>query len=196
MSNTLQQMGDEVTTNVTTNGAEQNTGARVQQTLLAMLAREGQPNGYAPLNSSGSIVISTSGFLGKYLSSSILSSAALPVSDGVQANLTYLVLDPPGDWDVQSTFHYVVTSTTAYSRLIGSVSNTSGVLDATPDRFAETAVGTVTTGFNGAAPTVVTPVARFSVASITTAYAVSFSRFSASTMSCYGIIRARLMNGN
>lgn len=130
------------------------------------------------------------GSVGEFISSTVVLGSAVALTTNTLANMTSISLTP-GDWDVSCQMYFLPASTTSVVSGINSISTTSATGDYTPGNFGEQAYsssGTVLSGLNfnvNAGPR------RISISSTTTVYAVALASFTISTMSVYGIIRAR-----
>jgi hypothetical protein len=134
------------------------------------------------------------GNVGEYVESVIPAGAAITLTTVTNANLTSISLTA-GDWDVDCGSSFVGSGTTTILGYTTSLSTTSLTLDQTVGR-------SVTTGQAGQAPTTgngypgntITQSLgprRFSLGSTTTIYAVVQASFATSTLTAYGILRAR-----
>lgn len=130
----------------------------------------------------------SAGFVGEYAESNIASGSATSVTTATPKTITSISLTA-GDWDVDGVIHFLPAATTSITRLSTSLSLTTNTTDVTVGRFNQmTCNATVNGGATWSNPII--PL-RFSVASTTTVYLVADQTFTASTMTAYGIIRAR-----
>ena len=131
------------------------------------------------------------GFIGEYVSSSVLAGSAVSLSTGTTANITSISLDA-GDWDVNGTvFFDPAASTTSQYQTCG-ISKTSATYEvAAADNNVSNAGGA--SGSLGAGYGAVLPVGsyRASLATTTTIYLLASSVFAISTINAYGFISAR-----
>lgn len=130
------------------------------------------------------------GSVGEILSTVVLIGSPVSLTTATPANIATLSLTA-GDWDVWGEVWTAPDVTTTTSSISAAISATTGTLPTVP------AVGTalsVQTGFVTAAGTVVvanTGSCRVSLAGTTTYYLVASVAFAISTLSGYGVIRAR-----
>lgn len=146
------------------------------------------PGHYTGEPSTGSAV---AGQIGEYISSTVLSGSAVPLTSGTAANITSISLTA-GDWDVDSVAYLTTGTSTSYSNLISSLSTTTAALNTAPGQWFGNATAAQVAG-TGVTISSAIPPFRFSLASTTTIFLVVSSSFTVSTMSAYGILRARRM---
>jgi hypothetical protein len=131
----------------------------------------------------------TAGCIGEYIESVITSGSAVSLVSATAKNVTSISLTA-GDWDVDCINYFIVggtgTTTTDMRASLSLVTNTE---DVTPGRFAHTLLPTLTSS-GGTASTSIPPY-RFSLTSTNSIFLVAQSTFATSTMTAYGIIRAR-----
>lgn len=136
------------------------------------------------------------GYVGEYISSTIVQGSAVALTAGTPANVTSISLTA-GDWDVSLDAHFFGSTTTTVQYLEASISTTSVTLNETPGNAGIwTAAFASSTPFNfgrAASADVIVPVplVRLSLASTTTVFFVAQSLFATSTCSVFGLIRAR-----
>lgn len=130
------------------------------------------------------------GKIGEFMSSLIAPGAAVGLLTGIPMDVTTLSLTP-GDWDVDGVVAFLPTATTSYRSAGGAITLTSGAaLDLSSGAAAQWA---------GSATVPVAPFGmavgtlRVSIAALTTVYLVATAAFTLSTMSGFGMIRARRM---
>jgi len=131
----------------------------------------------------------TAGNVGEYASSIVLSGSAVSVSNGIAKDITTLPLTA-GDWDVSGTcFSNPAGSTTTSVMFcaIGTAANTNVIVPADNTAVTEYPFAVAA----GNSEWVPTGIARVSVSGTTTYHLVTQISFAVSTMSAYGIIRAR-----
>jgi hypothetical protein len=136
------------------------------------------------------------GFVGEYVSSSILSNAAVSLATTTVKDVTSISLTA-GDWDVWGCVALTGGSTTTLRVISGWLSTASATFPATSPESADNGFGLL---YNGANDTIfvnwgnpqvsLTP-KRFSLASTTTIYMSTLAIFSVSTCSAFGFIGAR-----
>lgn len=132
----------------------------------------------------------STGNVGEYIESSIPLASAVALTSTVAADVTSISLTA-GDWDVTADVTYNPAATTNFTLAFHSISNTSATQDSTTGgaynayRFPTGNVPAA--GFNTAG---VGPVRKL-LSATTTIYLVARANFTVSTMSAFGIIRAR-----
>lgn len=138
------------------------------------------------------------GSVGETISSAIASGSAVSMTDNIVANITSISLTA-GDWDVSAVAQFTGASGTNVSLLEGGISTTSATLpsqsSSNPGSLQFVAYSSNWAAFsvnsNTSSPAITIPPARISLASTTTIYLVAFARFTVSTCSAYGYLRAR-----
>lgn len=128
------------------------------------------------------------GNVGEILSASVLSGAAVGMASGTPVNLASLSLTP-GDWDVSCQPLFLLGTTTNVTFMAASISPTISGYNQTPGNFNQlsypgSVLGNVYAGVS------VGP-SRISLSATTTYYCVVNAGFTVSTMSVWGILRAR-----
>jgi hypothetical protein len=127
----------------------------------------------------------TAGYVGEFVSSSVLSASAISISTNTAKNLTTISLTA-GDWDVWGNVSFLAASTTVMTFGIAWVSSTSATL---PDSSLRSIWGGNITGPNNIG--VLALQQRFSLSGTTTIYISGYSSFATSTMTMCGNIFAR-----
>ena len=130
-----------------------------------------------------------SGKVGEYVESIIVSGSAVSLTTATAKTVTSISLTA-GDWDVDCIVYYSLGGTTNYTDYRASLSLSTNTLDATPGRLTDTSVPANAPGALGALSQAV-PAYRFSLSGTTSIFLIAQSSFTVSTMSAYGIIRAR-----
>jgi len=129
------------------------------------------------------------GYLGEYLTASLVTGSATALTTATPKNVISLSLTA-GDWDVGGVLGIKGGGTTTITYLIGCLSATSATLDTTLGRMA--AVSPRSDMLSVLADThIALPTARISLASTTTIYLVAQAGFATSTCSAFGAIFAR-----
>jgi hypothetical protein len=127
------------------------------------------------------------GNLGEYVSSSIASGSAVPLTTGTGANITSISLNA-GDWDVSGSTNYVSAGSTVVTVINAWTSTTSATPPTAPNNGGQG-------GWNGSVTgqplLVVVGSQRFSLATTTTIYLSTEAVFTTSTLTAYGFIGAR-----
>ncbi len=161
------------------------TGKIIQDGGIAISAGQypGQP-------STGS---ASAGNIGEFVSQNVPFASAVSITTTATAqNILTLAIPSGGDWDVTGLIGFVPAATTNVVSLVGSISLVTGTLDTSSDRFVtqnQSASGIVYN--SGSRPSIALPVTRISVASATSVYLVAFAQFTVSTITGFGILRAR-----
>ncbi len=132
----------------------------------------------------------SAGNVGEYVSSSIASGSAVSLTSGTPANLTSISLTA-GDWDAECNAFYIWGATTLGSYTRTSLSTTSATTDFTQDRYAVVAHYGISVADTSGWTTLRAGSARFSLSGTTTVYCVADTAFTTSTLSVFGILRAR-----
>ena len=155
------------------------------------LSRSG--NGGIPIQGTNTNDNAASGDVGEYSESTIPSTSAVSLTNGVAANMTSLHLTA-GDWDVTAALHFGGNAATTVSYAEGSISVGSAAPENGSLNTTYMANVTYFGSINGAGFGVVTGTRRVSIASTagsTTIYAVAQAGFAVNTMNVYGTMRAR-----
>ncbi len=130
------------------------------------------------------------GSVGETLSTVVLIGSPVSLTTATPANIATLTLNS-GDWDIWGEVWTAPDVTTTTSSISAAISATTGTLPTVP------AVGTalaIQSGFTAAAGTAIvsnTGSCRVSLSGTTTYYLVASVSFAISTLSGYGVIRAR-----
>lgn len=152
------------------------------------LSRSG--NGGIPLQGTNTNDSAAAGYVGEYISSTVVSGSAVALTNSTSANITSISLTA-GDWDVSAVTSFLTAVSTNVTVEATSISNTSATMDTTPGRVVSVrfAGGEVpgSGGFDGMG----IPPVRISLSGSTTIYLVANCSFTVSTLSSYGIISAR-----
>lgn len=130
----------------------------------------------------------TAGNIGEYVSASVVTGSAIALTTTTSANITSISLTA-GDWDVSSMVYFNPGATTSITQLISSQSQTTAVSDFTAGAFAEQNYA-ATVPAAGPLTLSISP-ERISLSGTTTIFLVTRATFTASTLSAWGIIRAR-----
>lgn len=116
------------------------------------------------------------------------SGSAISISNATATNITFLSLTA-GDWDVWGNIGFNPAGTTAITGLIAALNTVTSALPSYPNNGAVQQIfGPFTTG---TAQVISAGFRRYSLASTTTIYLISYANFSVSTMTSYGYIGAR-----
>lgn len=128
------------------------------------------------------------GIVGEYVEGILLQGAAVPVVTGTGKTIISIVLTA-GDWDIDGEiifFPAATTSITEFGACIHTIDNTFTLV---VGNFTDYSQAAAVQG--NSFRSVSTPTRRVSINAPTTYYLVAFSVFSISTMTAFGIIRAR-----
>jgi hypothetical protein len=132
------------------------------------------------------------GTVGEYLSSIVLTTSAISLTSGTEANVTSISLTA-GDWDVWAEGWFNAAATTTITELaVGININSTGLQGVPQDQTAVAVAGSFSAGL-ARAPSIVIPTApcRVSVSATTTYYLNVNSAFAVSTLAAYGKLCAR-----
>ncbi len=134
----------------------------------------------------------TAGNVGEYIESVIASGSAVNLTTATPANVTSIVLTA-GDWDVELGVNFIGGATTVITNAGASVSTSSATLDLANGHTVSSpgSAGALNaTNYLNSTFSLSLSSRRFSTAG-TTVYLVVQSSFTTSTLSAYGILRAR-----
>jgi len=171
------------TTDTLTNKTFNSTGTGNTLQVSGVTVSAGQYPGETTTGSA------TAGNVGEYIESIIASGSAVSLVSGTPKDLTTISLTA-GDWDVTATIFYLFPASTSYTILASSLSPTLNTLDPTPGR-ENFFVGAAAVPGAGISVTNSVGPARFSFSATTTLHLVGDAFFTVSTLSMYGILRAR-----
>jgi hypothetical protein len=132
----------------------------------------------------------TSGNVGEYIESILTLGSATALTTATAKTVVSISL-PAGDWEVDASAYYVPNTTTSITLILASLSLTTNVIDQTPGRFNESQFPAIVPGVTSTAYTYNIPNYRFSFSGTTSVFLVVQASFTVSTLSAYGIIRAR-----
>lgn len=131
----------------------------------------------------------TAGDVGEYISSTVLSTSAVGLTNGTAGNVTSVVLTP-GDWDVAGNVAFVAGASTTATVFAGGIGTSAATLPTAPGAGAFSQIG-VSVAAGGVEPCLPVGQTRLSLAGTSTAYLIAQSSFALSTMGAYGFIGAR-----
>lgn len=130
------------------------------------------------------------GYVGEYVSSTVLVGSGISLTSVTPADITSLSLTA-GDWDVWANYDFSAGASTDITQLLGWTSTTSATVPTVPN-------GGAFTGLNYGAGTHVGvndhfPIStkRYSLSGTTTVYLSTRCTFTVSTLTAYGFIGAR-----
>ena len=174
-------------TNSTTGNALSITATGTDSNIISSLIGKGT-GGWQVAGTSGADNAS-SGYVGEYISATVLSGSAVSASSGNPVDVTSISLTA-GDWDVSGVVDYLPAAGTIPSQLIAWISTTSATLPTRPNsgalsQLASSGLAASTT------QALQTGQMRINVSSTTTVYLSTTVVFSVSTMTVYGFIGAR-----
>ncbi|QOG23164.1 hypothetical protein [Bradyrhizobium sp. SEMIA] len=130
------------------------------------------------------------GDIGEYVESVTTIGSAVSMTTGTQRNITSITLSP-GDWDVTAMAFHAPAATTTVTRYAAGLNVTSGVIGGNVGSYSDFYQAALASG-GGTFNNVVLP-NRFNITATTTIYLVGLVNFAVSTLSSYGIVRARRM---
>lgn len=132
------------------------------------------------------------GKVGEIFSSTVASGSAVSLVSATAKSVTSITLSA-GDWDITGQINYIIAATTNVAFLRASSSITDNVLDATVGSLYNIVYPTA--GFVSTTTSLDQSLSlttfRRSVNASTQVFLVTTAQFSVSTVSAYGIIRAR-----
>jgi len=129
------------------------------------------------------------GKVGEFITSSIASGSAIPLTSGTQTNITSISLTP-GDWDVSGIVNLNGASTTLPTVFNAAVNTVSATIP-TEGTTGRTNVAFNLTSFPTDDPSAPIIPTRISISTTTTVYLIARAYFTVSTANAYGTIRAR-----
>lgn len=128
------------------------------------------------------------GNVGEYIEGILTSGSATALTTTVDKTVISISLTA-GDWDVDAIANFVPAATTNITQLMGSISLVNNTLDVTAGRVAAFFFPGFVPG--GSFQSTPIPNYRLSLNATTTVYLAVRAAFTVSTMTAYGIIRAR-----
>jgi hypothetical protein len=128
------------------------------------------------------------GLVGETPFSQVLAGSAVALVSGTAKTITSLTLTA-GDWEVSAWLGLVGNASTTYTQMIVGVSTVTDVVSFLPGNYQERDNAALVIG--GLSPTLILGPGRISLSSTTIIYLVGRCTFSVSTMSAFGMIRAR-----
>lgn len=127
-----------------------------------------------------------SGYVGEFISSTVLFASAVGIASGVPANVTSISL-PAGDWDVWGNIGFSLVTATSMSNITAATNTVSATLPNPAFYINLTITGTSLAGGSQNAPKL-----RYNLTSTTTIYLVGQATLAGGTGKAYGGIYARL----
>lgn len=129
--------------------------------------------------------------IGQYIESVVLSGSAVALTTNAAKTIASIQL-PIGDWDIDAIAYFAPAGTTSVTRYLASLSAITDTIDSTPGRFTDTNIPATVSG--GHAFTSSIPSYRIRQTVAGPLFLVGFATFTISTMTAYGIIRARRLD--
>lgn len=130
----------------------------------------------------------SAGYVGEYISSSIAAGAGPSLTTGVAANVTSISLTA-GDWLVTAQAYVTMATTTSYTNVNYSISQTSATQDVTAGKWINFQTPAAVIGNTHITFGAVTY--RLSLSATTTVYLPAQATFTVSTAAAWGTIAAR-----
>lgn len=127
------------------------------------------------------------GYVGEYTSAAVAAGSAVSLTTATTANVTSISLTA-GDWDVDGIVQYTPAASTSVTQLTQGSSSTTATVGAQGTFSKWVTAANVLTAVD---PAWVIPTTRVSIAATTTIYLVANATFTVSTLTAYGLIRAR-----
>lgn len=127
------------------------------------------------------------GYVGELVSAAVAAGSAVSLTTADTANITSISLTA-GDWDVTGIVQYTPGATTSITQLTQGSSSTSATLGAQGTFTKFVTAANILTAVD---PSWALPPQRFSLSATTTIFLVANAVFSVSTLTGYGVIRAR-----
>lgn len=131
----------------------------------------------------------TAGNVGEYVSSTILSGAAISLTSATSATVTSISLTG-GDWDVWGAVGFVANAATTATIFKGGINTVAATLPTPPGNGAYAQIG-LSVGAGGPEPIFSVGSTRISLSVTTTIYLVAQSTFAVNSMSAFGFVGAR-----
>lgn len=130
------------------------------------------------------------GYVGEYIESILITGSATSLTTATAKTVTSISLTA-GDWDVSGEVYFNSAGTTSITILASSISETTNTDDSTAGRFIQFLTNTAIVA--GAATHGHAPLGlvRKSLSATTTIYLIARANFTVSTLTAWGIIRAR-----
>jgi hypothetical protein len=132
----------------------------------------------------------SAGNIGEYMESIIVVGSATSLTTATAKTITSITLTA-GDWDVCGIISYNTAASTSVTGTIGSLSATTNVNDLTAGKYVTNFWGAIVPGASSPAFSTVMPPYRMSVSGSTQVFLVATGFFTVSTLTGWGIIRAR-----
>lgn len=148
------------------------------------------PSWKVPSNVIGTTTNGTAatGYVGEYISSTVVSTSAIALSSGTSANVTSVVLTA-GDWDVWGSVDYVAAASTTATLFKGGINTASATLPAVGNS-AYAQIG-IAVGTSTPMPAFPVGMTSLQLSGTSTAFLVTQATFATSTIGGFGNISAR-----
>lgn len=133
--------------------------------------------------------LAQTGDIGEYVESVIASGSAVSIVNGTAKTITSISLTA-GDWDIDTSMYFLFPAATSVTQTIASISGTTNTLDTTSGKFASHSYTAFVPG-NATSLSENIPPYRLSLSGTTTVFMIAQANFTVSTLTVYGLIRAR-----
>lgn len=130
------------------------------------------------------------GKIGEYISSTVLSGAAVALVTGVDKNVTSISLTA-GDWDVTGNVGFIANAATSWTFIKQSLSLVTNTSDNTPGRLSTMQFPATVWGGGADRFTFPAMSIRLSLAATTTVFLVGGANFTINTQAAFGTIAGR-----
>lgn len=132
------------------------------------------------------------GYLGEYISSTVLTGSAVSLSSGSAADITTISLTA-GDWDVSGVVVFKETSSTVLASAACWINNASATVPTPPNNGMYSLIQPNYGSAGGTGNIAAVPIAsgRWSLSTTTTIYLSGVATWTTSTMTAFGFIGAR-----
>jgi hypothetical protein len=132
------------------------------------------------------------GYIGEYISGALAFADRVSLTTATAKTVISISLTP-GDWDVGGNVFFFPANTTNVTAFVASISAVDNGLDGSAGRQSARDFPSGGSAFGSPAfgTSMLTPLARISLATTTTIYLIARGDFSVSTMQAWGFISAR-----
>jgi hypothetical protein len=168
-----------------TSGTDIQDSALIIADTTGAISRNG--GGGIPVQGTNTNDSASSGYVGEYVSSSVVSGSAVSLTTTTPTNMTFIDLSA-GDWDVTLQMSYSLQNTTSITTIVSSISTTSATNDATPGHFMLDRRAAYVPGGDLVLPPITV---RVSLNASTRIYGVAQMTFTIGTAGAYGLLSAR-----
>jgi len=132
----------------------------------------------------------SSGNVGEYIETSIGTGSAVSLVNATAKDIATITLTA-GDWDLSGQVSFITAASTSMTAYILSIGSSANTIDFNPGRFTALSYAAIVPGVNNGAVAAAIGPLRFSLSGSTTLHLVTQASFTASTLSGWGLIRAR-----